>query len=189
MKLFGILLLILALLEFCLAVTVSNSGKRIDPYKKYSYNGVSAKRTFPFRRQDDDNDADDGSSSSSSDDSSSTDGDSKSKNLRIPQINFYSSIPNALGTVGQGFLWIREFSAAIGSPLPIFILTIPMLLLGIGLIFIPDLTQLGLPFPLVYPGGDSDSLPTLSDLADLANLDFLKQAGQLLPPGILTKRG
>ncbi|ODM88430.1 hypothetical protein Ocin01_18251, partial [Orchesella cincta] len=147
---------------------------------------------FPFRRQDDDDD--DSSSSSSSSSSSNSDGstkssgDSKFKDLRVPMLNFYSSVPNTLGFVGMGLLWIREFSNVMGTPIPIYVLTLPLLLLGVGFIFIPDLTQVGL--PLFYPGGgDLDKLPTLQDLADLANFDFVKQAGQLLPPGLLNKRG
>ncbi|ODM87275.1 hypothetical protein Ocin01_19408 [Orchesella cincta] len=126
--------------------TIPNEVKRVDRFQKSSYNGVSRKAVFPFRRQDDDDDSSSSSSSSNSDGSTKSSGDSKFKDLRVPMLNFYSSVPNTLGFV--------------------------------GFIFIPDLTQVGL--PLFYPGGgDLDKLPTLQDLADLANFDFVKQAGQL----------
>jgi len=71
--------------------------------------------------------------------------DTKTMKFKIPEVNFYNSLPNAVGVVGQGFLWIRELSASIGTPIVIYVMTIPMLALGVGLIFIPDFTQAGIP--------------------------------------------
>lgn len=103
---------------------------------------------------------------------------------RVPQINFYSSIPNALGVIGQGIIWLREISAALGTPIPIWIFTIPFFILGFGLMFMPDLTQLHL--PLFYPdgAGDGDPLaafPPLPDLDAIPGLNMLKQATQFIP--------
>ncbi|ODM99308.1 hypothetical protein Ocin01_07371 [Orchesella cincta] len=105
MKYLGVLLLVLVSQEFCMAITVPNEVTRVDRFQHPSYNGVSMKPVFPFRRQDDDNSSN-SNISISNDDSSSSDG--KSQDLQIPTINFYSTIPNAIGVVGQGFLWIRE---------------------------------------------------------------------------------
>lgn len=139
-------------------------------------------------------------SSSPSSDSDSSDSDStnnKGKKLQVPQINFYNTVANSIGVIGQGYLWLREISNAIGTPLPMWVGCIPLLLLGIALMFLPDLTSLGL--PLFYPNGaEGDPLGAFPPIPEITLPDInlgtgettnmLEILGKILPPKLLSMR-
>lgn len=109
-----------------------------------------------------------------------TEGDGKQKQIKPPTINFYSSISNAVGVFCNGMLELREISATLGTPLPIWVGFFPMLIFTIGIIFWPDFTTLGL--PLFYPNGaDGDPLAAFPPIPDLDEGVFSKLLGDLLP--------
>lgn len=106
---------------------------------------------------------------------------------RIPQTNFYSSIPNAIGVIGQGFSVLEKVSIALGTPLPYWIGSLPIVLFGIALMFIPDLTTLNLPGFYPSGAGDNDPLaafPPFPDLDGLPDVDLSLSADNI-PPRII----
>lgn len=118
-------------------------------------------------------------SSTSSTTESPTD---ESKKLTIPKINFYSSTPNAFGMIGQGVLFLREVSASVGTPLPMWIGVPILIFISVGLMFLPDLTTLNLPlfYPNGAPGDPLAMFPPFLDLGFLADNKFVQDVSTRL---------
>lgn len=61
---------------------------------------------------------------------------------RVP-VNFLQVVLNASGVLGLGFLWIKEISGALGTPILAPILMPPLIILAGAILLIPDLSRLG----------------------------------------------
>lgn len=69
--------------------------------------------------------------------------DDPATNYIKPPSDYLRVVLNASGVLGLGFLWIKEISAALGTPILAPILMPPLILLSAALLLIPDLSRLG----------------------------------------------
>lgn len=61
---------------------------------------------------------------------------------KLPR-DYLTVVLNAAGVLGLGFLWIKEITNAIGTPILAPILMPPLMILSAALLLVPDLSRLG----------------------------------------------